>query len=157
MPLPHNTLVLVADGRKMLLLRNHGDKAQLDLRTEEHDEQVLPKDSEMKSDLSGQSPAPGGTGLPGGTMGEVDFQQQAEDRWAADTAGLINSRALKNRLEHLAVVAPAKTMGELRKHWHKEVEKRLVLEVTKEMTDRPIPDIEALLIGNGSPPSGGGS
>ncbi len=155
MPLPHNTLVLVADGRKMLLLRNHGDKAQIDLRTEEHDEQSLPKDSDIKTDSAGQSPAPGGTGLPGGTMGETNFQQQAEDRWAADTADLINKRALRNQLDHLAVIAPAKTMGELRKHWHKEVEKRLVMELTKEMTDRPIPDIEAALNGDGSPPTGG--
>ncbi|MGL5838969.1 MAG: host attachment family protein [Sphingorhabdus sp.] len=155
MPLPHDTLVLVADGRKMLLLRNHGDKVHLDLRIEEHDEQTLPKDSDIKSDLAGQSPAPGGTGLPGGTMGEVDYQQQAEDRWAADTASLINRRALRNKLEHLAVIAPAKTMGALRKHWHKEVERRVVMELTKEMTDRPIPDIEAALVGNGSPPSGG--
>lgn len=89
-------------------------------------------------------------------MGEVDFQQQAEDRWAAETAELINRRALSSSFEHLAVIAPARTMGELRKHWHKEVERRLIAELTKEMTDRPIPDIEALLVGNGSPPSGGG-
>jgi len=37
MPLPHNALVLVADGRKMLFFRNHGDEGQIDLRTEAHD------------------------------------------------------------------------------------------------------------------------
>ncbi len=37
MPLPHNALVLVADGRKMLFFRNHGDENQIDLRTEAHD------------------------------------------------------------------------------------------------------------------------
>ena len=34
MPLPHNALVLVADGRKTLFFRNHGDENQIDLRTE---------------------------------------------------------------------------------------------------------------------------
>ena len=37
MPLPHNALVLVADGTKVLFLRNHGDENQIDLRTESHD------------------------------------------------------------------------------------------------------------------------
>ena len=32
MPLPHNALVLVADGRKMLFFRNHGDENQIDLQ-----------------------------------------------------------------------------------------------------------------------------
>ena len=153
MKLPNNALVLVADGRKMLFLRNHGDEAQIDLRTEAHDEQVLPKDSEMKTDQSGQSPAPGGSGLPGGTMGENNFQQQAEDRWAAEAADQLRSRALSQDFEALAVIAPPKTLGELRKHYHKEVERRLVGELPKEMTDRPSLDIEALLVDQGAPPS----
>jgi protein required for attachment to host cells len=37
MTLPHQALVFVTDGRKMLFLRNHGDQNQLDLRTEAHD------------------------------------------------------------------------------------------------------------------------
>ncbi|MBX9728031.1 MAG: host attachment family protein, partial [Sphingopyxis sp.] len=47
-PLPHNALVLVADGRKMLLLRNHGDEARIDLRTEAHEERTDAKDSKLK-------------------------------------------------------------------------------------------------------------
>ena len=86
-------------------------------------------------------------------MVETDFHQQAEDRWAAKAAGMLNDLVLQNGFDHLAVIAPAKTMGELRKHWHKEVEKRLVVELTKEMTDRPIPDIEMLLDGEGAPPT----
>lgn len=153
MPLPNNALVLVADGRKFLFLRNHGDAAQIDLRTEAHDEQSLPKDSDIKSDLAGQSPAPGGTGLAGGTMGETDYQQQAEDRWAKDLGEALRKRALSNDFEALAIVAPPKTLGVLRKSLHKEVERRIVLELSKEMTDRPIPDIEALLEGEAAPPA----
>ena len=36
MTLPNNTLVLVADGRKALFLRNHGGDQQIDLRTRSH-------------------------------------------------------------------------------------------------------------------------
>jgi protein required for attachment to host cells len=35
----------------------------------------------------------------------------------------------------------------LRKCLHKEVEKRVVCTVNKEMSGRPVPDIEALLVG----------
>ncbi len=53
----------------------------------------------------------------------------------------------------LVVVAPPKALGVLRKALHKEVERRIVLTVNKEMTDRPIPDIEELLVGEGAPPA----
>ncbi len=151
MKLPNNALVLVADGRKLLFLRNHGDEAQIDLRTEAHDEQVLPKDSDMKTDSAGSQAQSGGYGRP--AMEETDFHQQAEDRWAADAADQLRQRALDNDFEALAVIAPPKTLGELRKHYHKEVERRIIGEMPKEMTDRPIPDIEALLIDQGAPPS----
>lgn len=151
MKLPNKALVLVADGRKMLFLRNHGDEAQIDLRTEAHDEQDLPKDSEIKTDAAGSQAQSGGYGRP--AMEETDFHQQAEDRWAADAAEQLRTRALDNDFDALAVIAPPKTLGELRKHYHKEVERRIIGEMPKEMTDRPIPDIEALLIGEGAPPS----
>ena len=53
MALPNNALVLVADGRKMLFFRNHGDENQIDLRTEAHDEREDRKDREIKTDAPG--------------------------------------------------------------------------------------------------------
>ena len=57
MPLPNNALVLVADGRKMLFFRNHGDENQIDLRTEAHDEREDRKDRELKTDAPGNAAA----------------------------------------------------------------------------------------------------
>ena len=153
MTLPNHALILVADGRKALFLRNQGDEQRIDLRTASHRTRDDRKDSDIKSDASGQSPAPAGTGLPGGTMGEPDFHQQEEDRFARDLAEKINAMALAGQFDALVVVAPARTMGELRPLWHKEVSARILGEHVKEMTDRPIPDIEALLIGEAAPPS----
>lgn len=151
MPLPNKALVLVADGRKMLFLRNHGDAAQIDLRVEAHDEQALFKDSDMKSDSPGVGHQSGGYGRA--TVEETDYHQQAEDRWAVDAAERLKKRALSNDFEALAIVAPPRTLGELRKHLHKEVEKRVVIELAKEMTDRPVPDIEALFEGQATSPA----
>jgi protein required for attachment to host cells len=54
---------------------------------------------------------------------------------------------LRNDFDALAIVAPPKALGVLRKALHKEVEKRIICTVNKEMSGRPIPDIEALLVG----------
>jgi protein required for attachment to host cells len=152
MPLPNQALVLVTDGRKSLFLRNHGDERQIDLRTEAHDEREDRKDREMKTD------APGAIGQSAGYSGrvvyeETDFHQLEEDRWVKDVAEDLRKRALSQDFEALAIVAPPKALGVLRKELHKEVERRVVVTLNKEMTDRPIPDIEDLLIGEGAPPA----
>jgi protein required for attachment to host cells len=146
---------MVADGRKLILLRNHGDEARIDLRIEAEDEQHLARDHELKSDMAGQSAATGKVGLHGGTMKEPDYEQQAEDRWAKKAAEELQRRALANDFPALVVIAPPKTLGVLRQHYHKAVEALLIGELHKEMTDRPVPDIEALVTGHGAPPQGG--
>jgi protein required for attachment to host cells len=151
MALPHNALVLVADGRKLLFLRNHGDQNQIDLRIEAHDQRVDLKDHEIKSDAPGTSKQSFGFGRP--ALDETDFHQQEKDRWAKDAAQELKRRALRNDFEALAIIAPPKTLSVLRKELHKEVERRIVLTINKEMTDRPIPDIEELLVGESAPPA----
>ena len=143
MALPNNALVLVADGRKMLLFRNHGDENQIDLRTEAHDERADRKDSEIKTDAPGAQQQSAGYGRS--TYEETDFHQQEEDRWIKEAAEELKARVLRNDFDALAIVAPPKALGVLRKELHKEVERRVVCTVNKEMSGRPIPDIEALL------------
>ena len=149
MPLPHDALVLVADGRKMLFFRNHGDENQIDLRTEAHGARKDRKDREIKSDAPGTVKQSFGFGHS--TYEETDFQQQEEDRWIIDAADELKARALRNDFEALAIVAPPKALGVLRKQLHKEVERRIICTVNKEMSGRPIPDIEALLNGHTAP------
>ena len=146
MRLVNNALVLVTDGRKTLFFRNHGDENQIDLRTEAHNEREDAPDREMKTD------APGAIGQSAGYSGrvaydETDFHKLEEDRWAHAAAERVNKRVLSNDFDALAIIAPPKTLGEIRKKLHKEAERRLVCEIPKEMTGRPIPDIEALLVG----------
>jgi protein required for attachment to host cells len=146
MPLPHNALVLVADGRKMLFFRNRGDENQIDLRTEAHDaRRYQRKDREIKTDAPGTMKQSFGFGRS--AYEEADFQQQEEDRWIKDAAQELKMRALRNDFDSVAIVAPPKALGFLKKNLHKEVQKRIVCTVNKEMSGRPIPDIEALLDG----------
>jgi protein required for attachment to host cells len=81
------------------------------------------------------------------TYEEPEFQQQEEDRWIKDASDELKARVLRNDFEALAVIAPPRALGMLKKGLHKEVERRIVCTVNKEMSGRPIPDIEALLVG----------
>ncbi len=144
MPIPNNALVLVIDGRKMLFFRNQGDQNQIDLRTEAHDERDDASfDRELKRDAQGTASTSSGFGRD--SMEETDFKQQDEDNWVKEAAENLRKRALRNDFEALCIVAPPKALGVLRKALHKEVEKRLVCSINKEMSGRPIPDIEALI------------
>jgi protein required for attachment to host cells len=146
MPVPNNTLVLVTDGRKTLFFRNEGDQNQIDLRTEAHDER---EDATSKGELT--TDAPGvthqSTGYGRSTYEETDFKQLEEDRWAHGAAEEVNRRALANDYEALVIVAPPQSLGEIRKKLHKEAARRVICEIDKEMTGRPIPDIEKLIVG----------
>ncbi len=151
MAIPHGALVLVADGKKMLFLRNQGDAEIIDLRMEAHDQREDRKDGEIKTDAPGTQSSRVGMGRD--TMEETDFHQQEEDRWVKDAAEELKKRALRNDFDALVVIAPPKALGVLRKELHKEVEKRIVTTINKEMTDRPIRDIEELLVGEAAPPA----
>ena len=148
MQVPHNAFVLVADGRKALFFRNEGDAEYPNLQVEHAEEQANPADRDQKTDAAGAASTTRGGGQfssGGGSMGETDFHQQEEDRFAAETADMLKRRALANDFEALIIVAPPKTLGELRKHYHKEVSDRLTGELAKDLTGHPVPGIERAL------------
>jgi protein required for attachment to host cells len=68
-----------------------------------------------------------------------------ETRFAEDAADMLKQRALANEFENLLIVAPPSTLGDLRKHYHKEVEKRLVGEIAKDLTNHPVDQIEKII------------
>jgi len=142
MQVPHNSFVVVADGKKMLFFRNEGDADFPKLEVERKRQTTDAKDRDQKSDAPGRA-----FGVAAGRSAyeEVDFHQLEEDRFAADTAEMLRKRALRNDFESLIIVAPPRTLGELRKHYHKEVEKRLAGEVPKDLTGHPVAEIEKIL------------
>ena len=144
MQVPHNTFVVVADGKKMLFFRNEGDADYPKLEVERKREQENPADRDQKTSEAGRTfDASGGAGRS--AYEEVDFHQLEEDRFAHETAEMLKKRALRNEFESLIIVAPPRTLGELRKHYHKEVQKRLTAEIAKDLTGHPVPEIEKIL------------
>ena len=59
---------------------------------------------------------------------------------------MLRERALSGDFKSLVVVAPPRTLGELRKHYHKEVASRIVDEFHKDLTGCTIEEIEAALV-----------
>lgn len=144
MQVPHNSFVVVADGKKMLFFRNEGDSEFPKLEVERKRETSDAADRDQKTDAPGRTfDSSGGAGRS--AYQEVDFHQLEEERFAAETAEMLRKRALSNDFESLIIVAPPKTLGELRKHYHKEVEKRLAGEIAKDLTGHPVTEIEKIL------------
>ena len=143
MRVPHNSFIVVADGRKSLFFRNEGDGEFPNLTVERKDVHANPKNGDQTSDAPGSARASVGTARS--SYSETDFHQLEEDRFAAETADLLKARALRNDFESLIVVAPSRTLGELRKHYHKEVEKRLAGEIAKDLTGHPVEEIEKII------------
>ena len=143
MQLPHKSFIVVADGRKMLFFRNEGDAMHPNLVVERVREQDNPETSEQGTDSPGRTFASNGAGRS--AYEETDWHQLEEDRFAAETADLLKKRALRNDYDALFVIAPPKTLGELRKHYHKEVSGRLIGELDKDLTGHPVDQIEKIL------------
>lgn len=143
MQIPHDSFIVVTDGAKMLFFRNEGDAEFPKLEVERKREQADPADRDLKTDAPGTAFASNGSGRS--SYEEADFHQLEEDRFAAETAELLKKRALRNEYQHLIVVAPPRTLGELRKHYHKEVEKRLSGEIAKDLTGHPVAEIEKII------------
>lgn len=144
MQVPHNSVVLVADGRKLLFLRNEGDDVHPNLQVEHAEERANPATRDQATDAAGGASSTQGAARS--SVEPTDFHQLEEDRFAADAADLLKRRALVNDFESLIIVAPPRTLGELRKHYHKEVSQRLAGELDKDLTGHPIADIEQALL-----------
>jgi len=144
MRISHDTLVLVADGRKSLFLRNEGDGEFLNLVVEDQRAHADLEDRDLKSDAPGRAMSQ--VGGRQSTMEEPDYHQLEEDRFARETAELLARRVERGKVAELVVVAPPRTLGELRRHYGKAVAERIVAELDKDLVNHPIDRVEEALM-----------
>lgn len=78
-------------------------------------------------------------------MPSADAHDIEEQRFAAETAEELKRQAMSGEFEDLILVAPAKTLGQLRKNLHQEVGRRTLREIAKDVTGHPVGEIEKLL------------
>lgn len=129
MILPNGATVAVADGETLSLFRNTTHDGSRSLRAVKAPE------------LAGGNSGSGNRHHSGAS--NPDDRTQAEDGFAAASAAWLNSQVLDGKIAALMVIAAPRTLGELRKHYHKQLEAVLVGELAKDLVGHSLADIEA--------------
>ncbi|HEY6816894.1 MAG TPA: host attachment protein [Croceibacterium sp.] len=132
MQIPHNALVALANGEKLVVMRNTGQPLEPRL------ERVAEPDLELTNFSAGvrhQDPA-------GQRNGSTDIDELAH---GAAIAEWLNRQALDGTLGEVVIAADPKTLGQIRRHCHKELERRIVGEVAKDLINSPVQTVERVL------------
>jgi protein required for attachment to host cells len=131
MILPAGATVAVADGETVRLFHNTGVKHGVHL-----------------VEITAAPPAPGraGSGARHHTgSANPDSRRLMEDDFAAATAAFLNRLSLDGTIEHLVLVSDPRTLGEMRKHFHRDLRGKIIREFAKDFSQRSVEDIASLI------------
>lgn len=133
MLLPHGAVVAVVDGESFELYRNGGNEAAPELAT-----MSAPKLDERNKDSGARHIS--SSAHPGHLIGE--------DSHIAAVVSWLNRQITDGEIAHLIVVAPPRTLGEMRRRYEKKLEAVLIGELHKELVGRSGSDILKALQAN---------
>ena len=129
MKLGHKAHVALVDGESFTLFRNEGQIF----------EPKLTKESSPSLDPTNYSAGIKHQDDVGQELGRTDLEELAH---GAAVAEWLNAKAVAGDLKELLVIADPKSLGEMRQHYHSELEKRIVGELDKTLTGQPVAKIE---------------
>ncbi len=132
MNLPQDTVIAVTDGEKLDLYRNTGNGTDLQLV-------AMPA-------ISVEGEAKGSGGRHASNSANPDSSQQSEDGFSAGVAQYLNKQVLEGGIDNLVVISAPRSLGELRKHYHKFLSAKLLLEIPKDLTGHSIADVEKAVL-----------
>jgi protein required for attachment to host cells len=134
MPLPQGTTIAVVDGTKFDLYLNAGTETEPQLNALPTPELELTNFSAgvRLNDAGARHTARTGDGSNDG----VD-----ESAHAIAAADWLNHQVLQHKIDKLIVIADPRTLGEMRKRYHKQLQAVLLTELAKTLTGRPAADI----------------
>jgi protein required for attachment to host cells len=142
MKIRNGTIVMAADGAKMLLFRNDGDQKYPILQTLAHHERAHQPAREIGSDRPGRSFGSAEPRRSGYT--ETDWHQAEENEFAKCASELL-SFAAKGSEADLVVIAPPRFLGSLRKVMPKPLQRRVIAEIDRDLVRHPTDDIVAII------------
>ena len=131
MQLPHGAVVALIDGKHFELHRNSGDEANPELAA-------------MPSPSLDESNRGGGAGRDSSSANPTGHQID-EDAHAAAAVEWLNQQVLGHKIEKLVIVASPRTLGEMRRHYHKQLEVALLADVSKDLIGTSGADLIAAL------------
>lgn len=142
--LPHQAWILVGDGRKALVLRNEGDALYPNLKTiEVLDHGRVPTTAQLGADKPGRA-INSRDGRRSGVE-QTDWHELEEQRFAGDVARALEVHHTAGDFGALVVVAPPRTLAELRRTFSGGLQAKIIAEVGKDLTKHPVHEIERLL------------
>lgn len=122
MLLPHGAVVALVDGEKFELFRNCGNEAEPNLAA------VAAPQLDEHNKGSGSHHY--------SSSGNPQASLLNEDAHAAAVAEWLNGQVIGHKIEHLVVIAAPRTLGEMRRHYHKQTVNALVGELAKDLIGR---------------------
>ena len=131
--IPHDAFVFVGDGRKALFLRNEGDEKFPNLKTESVFEDENPPTHEQGSDSPGRV-SKGASSGQRSAVEPVDWHDLEEHRFARRVAAAMENVVRTRNAPALVVVAPPRTLADLREAFHADVKARIIAEINKDLT-----------------------
>jgi len=138
--IPHNAFVFVGDGRKAMFLRNDGDEKFLNLKAEG----VFNDDNPLTHEQGSERPGRIGKSSASqrSAVEAVDWHHIEEHRFAQKVAAAMERVVRARKVPALVIVAPPKTLADLRNAFHADVQARVIAEIHKDLTKHPISEIE---------------
>jgi protein required for attachment to host cells len=130
--LPQDTIVAVTDGEKLDLYRNAGTGAELRLA-------AMP-------DINVNDERKASGNRHGSTSANPGDSQMSEDGFSAGVAEYLNKQVLEGGIAHLVVISAPRSLGELRRHYHKFLSAKLLLEIPKDLTGHAVADVEKAVL-----------
>ena len=143
--IPHDAFVFVGDGRKALFLRNAGDERFPNFRAERVFVDDNPPTHEQGSDRPGRAFKRAGTNLRSGVE-DTDWHELEQHRFAHRVAETMEHLVRERKVKALVVVAPPRTLADLRAAFHLDVKSRIIAEIDKDLTKHPLHEIEKHLV-----------
>ena len=139
--IPHDAFVFVGDGRRALFLRNAGDEQFFNLKTERVFIDDNPSAHEHGSDRPGRVFKRARSNQRS-AVAQTDWHELEEHRFAKRVAMAMEGLIREHKIKALVVVAPPRTLADLRAAFNPDVKRRIVAEIGKDLTKYPIYEIE---------------
>lgn len=130
MIIPTGTTVAVANGETIRLFHNTGVKPGV------HLVEITAPPAPAHSDSGARHPT-GSANRDNGRLMEDDF--------AVATAAFLNRLSLDGTIEHLVVVSDPRTLGEMHKHFDRDLRGKIIGKLAKDFSRRPLEDIASLI------------
>jgi len=138
---PQKTWVLIADGARARILDHAGPGAPLEPVLEEAGSKSRLPTRELGSDKPGRTQESIGDGNRHAMAPRVDWHAFEKHLFAKEVAKILDQGAQDNAFDRLVLVAPPKTLGELRSLLGKATQARVSAEINKDLTGVPLHDL----------------